>query len=180
MIFVDDGGQDDSLALLRAVTARDPRVTVLELSRNSGQHAAIVAGFAASRGAVVVTLDADLQNPPEEIARLVAAIEAGHDVVGTWREAPGPLVAAHAVGAHQPRHGRHRRRADARLRLHAARLPARDRRADRRVRRALAVHPPSPTPSRGAPSSSRSATPNARPGIRSTSRSPSCASASTC
>jgi len=58
----------------------------LQLSRNSGQHAAVLAGFAASRGAIVVTLDADLQNPPEEIPRLVEQIEAGNDVVGTWRE----------------------------------------------------------------------------------------------
>lgn len=86
VIFVDDGSGDDSLARLRQASAADPRVTVLELSRNAGQHAAVVAGFAASRGAVVVTLDADLQNPPEEIGRLVEQIEAGNDVVGTWRE----------------------------------------------------------------------------------------------
>lgn len=86
VIFVDDGSQDDSLARLRDVSAADPRVTVIELSRNSGQHAAVVAGFAASRGAIVVTLDADLQNPPEEIGRLVEQVEAGNDVVGTWRE----------------------------------------------------------------------------------------------
>jgi undecaprenyl-phosphate 4-deoxy-4-formamido-L-arabinose transferase len=86
VLYVDDGSTDESLALLRAISARDARVAVLELSRNSGQHAAVVAGFAASRGAVVVTLDADLQNPPEEIPRLLAQIEAGSDVVGTWRE----------------------------------------------------------------------------------------------
>jgi undecaprenyl-phosphate 4-deoxy-4-formamido-L-arabinose transferase len=86
VIFVDDGSQDDSLQRLREVSARDPRVTVVELSRNSGQHAAVVAGFAACRGTIVVTLDADLQNPPEEIGRLVEQIDAGHDVVGTWRE----------------------------------------------------------------------------------------------
>jgi undecaprenyl-phosphate 4-deoxy-4-formamido-L-arabinose transferase len=86
VIFVDDGSQDDSLARLCRVSADDARVAVIELSRNSGQHAAIVAGFAASRGSIVVTLDADLQNPPEEIGRLVEQIEAGNDVVGTWRE----------------------------------------------------------------------------------------------
>ncbi len=86
VIYVDDGSADDSLALLRAISRRDARVSVLELSRNSGQHAAVVAGFAASRGAIIVTLDADLQNPPEEIARLVEQIDAGSDVVGTWRE----------------------------------------------------------------------------------------------
>ena len=86
VVLVDDGSRDDSLALMRRFSADDPRVTVVELSRNSGQHAAVVAGFAASRGAVVVTLDADLQNPPEEIGRLLEQIDAGHDVVGSWRE----------------------------------------------------------------------------------------------
>lgn len=85
VLFVDDGSQDASLALLRAASARDARVTVLELSRNSGQHAAVLAGFAASRGAIVVTLDADLQNPPEDIGSLVAEIRAGHDYVGSIR-----------------------------------------------------------------------------------------------
>jgi undecaprenyl-phosphate 4-deoxy-4-formamido-L-arabinose transferase len=86
VLYIDDGSSDDSLALLREISARDARVAVLQLSRNSGQHAAVVAGFAACRGAIVVTLDADLQNPPEEIPRLVEQIEAGNDVVGTWRE----------------------------------------------------------------------------------------------
>lgn len=86
VILVDDGSRDDSLELMRRFSRDDARVTVVELSRNSGQHAAVVAGFAASRGAIVVTLDADLQNPPEEIGRLVEQIDAGHDVVGTWRE----------------------------------------------------------------------------------------------
>jgi len=86
VIFVDDGSVDGSLAALRALQRRDPRVTVVALARNAGQHAAVLAGFAHARGGVVVTLDADLQNPPEEIPRLVATIDAGHDVVGTWRE----------------------------------------------------------------------------------------------
>jgi undecaprenyl-phosphate 4-deoxy-4-formamido-L-arabinose transferase len=84
--YIDDGSTDDSLALLRDVAARDPRVAVIELSRNSGQHAAVLAGFAACRGATVVTLDGDLQNPPEEIPRLLEQIDAGSEVVGTWRE----------------------------------------------------------------------------------------------
>jgi undecaprenyl-phosphate 4-deoxy-4-formamido-L-arabinose transferase len=86
VLYVDDGSTDESLSLLRTISARDARVAVLELSRNSGQHAAVVAGFAASRGAVIVTLDADLQNPPEEIPRLLEQIAQGNDVVGTWRE----------------------------------------------------------------------------------------------
>jgi undecaprenyl-phosphate 4-deoxy-4-formamido-L-arabinose transferase len=85
-IFVDDGSRDDSLAVLRRIAADEGgRVRVVELARNFGQHSAILAGFRESKGEVVVTLDADLQNPPEEIPRLVAAIDDGNDVVGGWR-----------------------------------------------------------------------------------------------
>jgi len=84
--FVDDGSTDGSLALLQGLTKTDPRVGLVELARNSGQHAAVMAGFAACRGAVIVTLDGDLQNPPEEIPRLLAKIDEGCDVVGSWRE----------------------------------------------------------------------------------------------
>jgi undecaprenyl-phosphate 4-deoxy-4-formamido-L-arabinose transferase len=84
--YVDDGSSDGSLALLRDIAERDARIGVIELTRNAGQHAAVLAGFAACRGAVVVTLDGDLQNPPEEIPRLLEAIDAGNEVVGTWRE----------------------------------------------------------------------------------------------
>jgi undecaprenyl-phosphate 4-deoxy-4-formamido-L-arabinose transferase len=84
--YIDDGSTDDSLALLCDIAARDRRVAVIELSRNAGQHAAVLAGFAACRGATVVTLDGDLQNPPEEIPRLLEQIDAGSEVVGTWRE----------------------------------------------------------------------------------------------
>jgi undecaprenyl-phosphate 4-deoxy-4-formamido-L-arabinose transferase len=89
VIYVDDGSTDRSLAELLVLQARDRRVTVITLARNAGQHAAVLAGFAHARGAVVVTIDADLQNPPEEIPRLLAAIDAGHDLVGTWREGRG-------------------------------------------------------------------------------------------
>lgn len=86
-VFVDDGSRDDSLAILREIAAdEEGRVRVVELARNFGQHSAILAGFKQSRGEVVVTLDADLQNPPEEIPRLIAAIDEGNDVVGGWRE----------------------------------------------------------------------------------------------
>jgi undecaprenyl-phosphate 4-deoxy-4-formamido-L-arabinose transferase len=84
--YVDDGSSDGSLALLREIAARDARVGVVELARNAGQHAAVLAGFAACRGAIVVTLDGDLQNPPEEIPRLLEQIDQGAEVVGTWRE----------------------------------------------------------------------------------------------
>jgi len=86
IVFVDDGSSDDSLEILREYSERDTRVRVVELARNFGQHCALLAGFRNSTGDVVVTLDADLQNPPEEIPRLLEAIDAGNDVVGGWRE----------------------------------------------------------------------------------------------
>lgn len=87
VIFVDDGSMDDSLTMLQRIAGEEGgRVQVVELARNFGQHAAILAGFRQTRGEMVVTLDADLQNPPEEIPRLVEAIDAGNDVVGGWRE----------------------------------------------------------------------------------------------
>jgi undecaprenyl-phosphate 4-deoxy-4-formamido-L-arabinose transferase len=86
VIFVDDGSRDDSLDLLRGFAADDARIRVVELARNFGQHSALLAGFRNCRGEIVVTLDADLQNPPEEIPKLIDAIEAGNDVVGGWRE----------------------------------------------------------------------------------------------
>ena len=85
-VFVDDGSADNSLEILRAFAAGDPRIRVVELARNFGQHSAILAGFRNCTGDIVVTLDADLQNPPEEIPKLIAAIDAGNDVVGGWRE----------------------------------------------------------------------------------------------
>jgi len=85
-IFVDDGSRDRSVAMLRAQQQARPAVTrVIIFQSNFGQHAAIMAGFEHAAGEAIVTLDADLQNPPEEIGRLVAAIQAGHDYVGTIR-----------------------------------------------------------------------------------------------
>ena len=85
-VFVDDGSRDRSVAMLRAQHAARPAETrVILFQRNFGQHAAILAGFERAAGAIIVTLDADLQNPPEEIPRLRAAIKDGHDYVGTVR-----------------------------------------------------------------------------------------------
>ena len=86
VIFVDDGSTDRSLEWLRRLHERHPAVRVIALNRNYGQHAAVFAGLDHARGDVVVTLDADLQNPPEEIPRLLAEVDAGHDVVGGWRQ----------------------------------------------------------------------------------------------
>ncbi|HWI15365.1 MAG TPA: glycosyltransferase [Burkholderiales bacterium] len=86
LILVDDGSRDRSPALLREQFQRRPDVTrVVLLDGNYGQHPAIMAGFEQCRGDVVVTLDADLQNPPEETARLVAKFDEGYDYVGTIR-----------------------------------------------------------------------------------------------
>ncbi|MBN1418530.1 MAG: glycosyltransferase [Planctomycetes bacterium] len=85
IVFVDDGSADGSRAILRRLADEDPRVVAVELNRNYGQHAAIFAGFGETRGGIVVTLDADLQNPPEEIPKLLAAVAEGHDVVGGYR-----------------------------------------------------------------------------------------------
>jgi len=86
IIYVDDGSTDKSLHILSEIQASDPHLVIIEFSRNFGQHSAIFAGFEQSRGQIVVTLDADLQNPPEAIPTLVRAIESGYDVVGGWRE----------------------------------------------------------------------------------------------
>ena len=87
IILVDDGSRDRSLEILKSWAARRPdRVRVLELSRNFGQHQAILAAFRDVTGDVVVTLDADLQNPPEEIPKLLARFEEGYDVVGGVRQ----------------------------------------------------------------------------------------------
>jgi undecaprenyl-phosphate 4-deoxy-4-formamido-L-arabinose transferase len=86
IVFVDDGSSDRSVALLREQFARRPDTTrVVVLARNAGQHMAIMAGFANTRGDYVITLDADLQNPPEEIANIIAAMDKGADYVGTVR-----------------------------------------------------------------------------------------------
>lgn len=86
LVFVDDGSRDRSAALLRQQYQARPEVTrVVYLRANAGQHAAILAGFDQSVGRRVITLDADLQNPPEEIPKLLSALDKGHDYVGTIR-----------------------------------------------------------------------------------------------
>ena len=87
ILFTNDGSRDNSGALLKAFHQRRPKeIRVIDFNGNFGQHMAIMAAFEQVRGEVVVTLDADLQNPPEEIPKLLAAIEAGHDVVGGYRK----------------------------------------------------------------------------------------------
>jgi undecaprenyl-phosphate 4-deoxy-4-formamido-L-arabinose transferase len=86
IIFVNDGSRDRSAAVLREQFERRPDVTrVVLLANNAGQHMAIMAGFEHSRGEIVLTLDADLQNPPEEIHKLVDKMREGYDYVGSIR-----------------------------------------------------------------------------------------------
>jgi undecaprenyl-phosphate 4-deoxy-4-formamido-L-arabinose transferase len=111
LIFVDDGSRDGSDAILREHEARDPRIRVYQFTRNFGQAAALACGLFAARGEVVVTLDGDLQNPPEEIPKLLHAIEKGADVAtarrrqryegtGRWLGSRAiHLLARHLLGA---------------------------------------------------------------------------------
>ena len=85
VILVDDGSSDGSAQIIERSALSNPELTGVFLNRNYGQHAAVLAGFEASRGDVVVTLDADLQNPPEEIPRLIDTLFQGFDVVGSVR-----------------------------------------------------------------------------------------------
>jgi len=86
VVFVNDGSRDSSAAMLREQFQRRPDVTrVVLFNGNFGQHMAIMAGFEQVRGERVVTLDADLQNPPEEIGKLLARMDEGHDYVGSIR-----------------------------------------------------------------------------------------------
>jgi undecaprenyl-phosphate 4-deoxy-4-formamido-L-arabinose transferase len=86
VIFTNDGSADRSYELLRAQHAARPDVTrVIDFNANYGQHMAVMAAFERVRGTVIVTLDADLQNPPEEIPKLLDKIDAGHDYVGGYR-----------------------------------------------------------------------------------------------
>ncbi len=87
IIFTNDGSRDHSLELLRSFHAKRPEnVRVIDFNGNYGQHMAIIAAFERVRGEIVVTLDADLQNPPEEIGKLIAKVEEGFDAVGGYRK----------------------------------------------------------------------------------------------
>jgi len=81
IIFVDDGSTDGSFAAVKKLQLRDPNVCAVQLSRNFGQHNSTLAGLSCAQGEIVVTIDQDLQNPPEEIPRLLEKLSEGFDVV---------------------------------------------------------------------------------------------------
>src|SRR2546430_3040641 len=85
VIYVDDGSTDGSWEALRKIAARDRRVRLVRLRRNFGQTPALAAGFAHSRYPIMVTLDADLQNDPDDIPRLIERLGDSYDVVSGWR-----------------------------------------------------------------------------------------------
>ena len=86
IIFIDDGSSDGSLSALKKLHAGDARVKIVEFRKNFGQSAAISAGFALSRGDIVIAMDADLQNDPADIPLLVDKVEEGFDIVNGWRK----------------------------------------------------------------------------------------------
>jgi glycosyltransferase involved in cell wall biosynthesis len=86
VIFVDDGSSDDTLAHLKSISEKSSQVRVLVLSRNFGQTAALSAGIDSSRGGIIIPMDGDHQNDPEDIAPLLQKIEEGYDVVSGWRQ----------------------------------------------------------------------------------------------
>ena len=86
IVFVDDGSSDETVGALRRLQERDPRVRIIELATNFGQHAAFSAGFDHARGDYLVTMDADLQCDPADIPRLIAPLEQGYDVVSGVRQ----------------------------------------------------------------------------------------------
>ena len=86
IVFVDDGSSDGSLHILRELAEIDPRVRVVALRRNYGQTAAMSAGIDAARGKVLIPMDADLQNDPADIIRLLDKLDEGYDVVSGWRK----------------------------------------------------------------------------------------------
>ncbi|MEB0039612.1 MULTISPECIES: undecaprenyl-phosphate 4-deoxy-4-formamido-L-arabinose transferase [unclassified Pseudomonas] len=102
IVLVDDGSRDESAQILQDASEQEgSHIVAVILNRNYGQHAAIMAGFEQCKGDVIITLDADLQNPPEEIPRLVEQAALGYDVVGTvrsnrqdsaWRRWPSRLI----------------------------------------------------------------------------------------
>src|ERR1700722_1658614 len=87
VLFVDDGSRDGSWEAIVAIAQQQPRVRAFRFRRNFGKAAALSAGFAAARGDIVMTLDADLQDDPAEIPQFLAALASDQDVVSGWKQA---------------------------------------------------------------------------------------------
>jgi glycosyltransferase involved in cell wall biosynthesis len=85
IIFVDDGSTDGSFSTLKRLQNRDPRIRIIRFRRNFGKSAALAAGFRHARGEVIVTMDADLQDLPQEVGKLLAQLEQGFDLVSGWK-----------------------------------------------------------------------------------------------
>ncbi len=86
IIYVDDGSTDNSLSILKEIAGEDARVRVISFRRNYGQTAAMSAGIDAAKGDILIPMDADLQNDPKDISRLLAKLDEGYDVVSGWRK----------------------------------------------------------------------------------------------
>lgn len=86
IIYINDGSTDTSEELIESFRNDDARVRIIEFNRNYGQHMALFAGFERAQGEIIITIDADLQNPPEEIPKLVSKMDEGYDVVATYRK----------------------------------------------------------------------------------------------
>jgi len=86
IIFINDGSTDDGAHIVRRMCARDSRIRLVNFMRNFGKAAALSAGFAHSRGTVVISMDADLQDDPKELPRFLEEIDAGYDVVSGWKQ----------------------------------------------------------------------------------------------
>jgi glycosyltransferase involved in cell wall biosynthesis len=86
IIFVDDGSWDSSFPVLRSIQEEDLKVKVIRLRKNFGQTAALSAGFDYAKGDIIITLDADLQNDPQDFALLIEKIREGYDIVSGWRK----------------------------------------------------------------------------------------------
>ncbi|MDD8014084.1 MAG: glycosyltransferase family 2 protein [Acidobacteriota bacterium] len=86
IIFIDDGSTDNSMAVLRGIHGRDPKVKIIRFRKNFGQTPALSAGFDYARGDIIITLDADLQNDPGDFPRLLEKVDEGYDIVSGWRK----------------------------------------------------------------------------------------------
>lgn len=86
MIFIDDGSLDESFPVLKKIQRENTKVKIIKLRKNFGQTAALAAGFDYANGEIIITLDADLQNDPEDFSSLIEKIEMGYDIVNGWRK----------------------------------------------------------------------------------------------